>query len=590
MRKIIKLINFFDLKVKKNLIFLCILILFTSFLQLLGLSSMIPAIAILSNDSLIFDNKFLNLIYTFLEFSEVNSFKIFVICISCIFIFITVLVNFITIYLQNKFVALTYFTLETSFVKNYLNSTYSFFKKKRSSEILLMVNQFLPQFKNCIVGNLINIYSQIIMLFYILIALLIWNTKITFFLIIILGFFYIIFYFVIQKRLKRIGDNLIEISLEKNKYAFDSLNNFKFLQFIKNPDFYIDNFKHKSNNEYKISLRNIKLMSLPKNFLELILFCGAMILALFIFLINEGGESHNSFLSLSVFAIATVKALPACNQIFLNFYNLKLYLPVLDRVINEKNELEKNIKKINYNNEKLKFKKDIVFENINFKHLEGDFSLNNISLSIQKNTIIGVMGKSGSGKTTLIDVLCGLHNFESGSIFIDGKRHEKEQLNLLRKSISYVPQDIFLADATIKQNIAIANDKNDINFERVIEVAKKAEIYDYIMSLDKKFETTVGEQGDKLSGGQKQRLGIARALYQQPEIIIFDESTSALDFATEKSFLNTMKNLKKNITCIFVSHKIHSMEICDKIIYLQDGKKIYSGNQKELKEKFFNNY
>ena len=131
-----------------------------------------------------------------------------------------------------------------------------------------------------------------------------------------------------------------------------------------------------------------------------------------------------------------MKALPACNQTFLNFYNYKLYLPVLDKVINEKIELENNLKEINNNNEKLKFESDKFFENINFKHEEEGFSLSNISLNIQKNTIIGIMGKSGSGKTTLIDVLCGLHVFENGTVFIDGKVYEKEQLNLLRKSIS----------------------------------------------------------------------------------------------------------------------------------------------------------
>jgi len=589
MKKIKQLFNFFDNVTKKKLILLLLIILITSFIQLFSLSSMIPAFAILSNENLIFDNQYFNLIYTFLNFENVASFKIFIILCSCFLILVTVFFNFLTIYFQNSFSGSVYSKLEISFFHNYLSSTYNSFKKRKTSEILLMINTYLPQFRDMIIGNSINLFTQSIILLYLTIALVYWQPVITLSLIFGLGLFYITFYLIIKKKLNQSSKKLYEISIEKNKYSYDSLNNFKFLQFISNIDFYLDNFKSRSLNQYKIALKNSTVQTLPRNFLEIILFCGSLVVALIVFLKNQG-EITSSFLTLSIFAVATVKALPACNQIFLNLYSLKLYMPVLDRVINENRDLESNLKTSDKFNKKIPFIENINLKKAKFNHLDSNFSLKDINLEIKKNHIIGIMGKSGSGKTTLIDVLSGLYKIDEGKFLVDNNELSYNDISLFRKNFSYVPQEIFLVDASIKQNIAIASNEEDIDMDLLIESSKKAEIYDYIMSLDEKFQTSVGEQGYKLSGGQKQRLGIARAIYQKPKIIIFDESTSALDYITEKSFLKTMENLKKELTCVFVSHKIQSMKICDEILYLQDGKIIFTGKYDEVKDKFFNNY
>ena len=452
-----------------------------------------------------------------------------------------------------------------------------------------MINTYLPQLRDMIIGNCLNLYTQTIILLYLTIALVFWQPVISLSLIFGLGIFYTIFFLFINKKLNLGSQILHEISLEKNKYSYDSVNNFKFLQFVNNIDFYLDNFKSKSIMQYKTSLKNATIQSLPRNFLEIILFCGSLIVALIVFLKNQG-EITSSFLTLSIFAVATIKALPACNQIFLNLYNIKLFMPVLDRIINENKSLEDNLKTNNKIDRKIDFINNLSLKKIRFKHLESNFSLKDINLEIKKNNIMGIMGKSGSGKTTLIDVLSGLYKIDEGNFSVDNNELSYEEINLFRKNCSYVPQEIFLVDASIKQNIALANKEENVDMKLLIETCKKAEIYDYIMSLDKKFDTIVGEQGYKLSGGQKQRIGIARALYQKPKIIIFDESTSALDHVTEELFLQTMKNLKKDLSCIFVSHKIQSMKICDQISYLQDGKIIFSGTHDQIKDKFFNNY
>jgi ABC-type bacteriocin/lantibiotic exporter with double-glycine peptidase domain len=586
MKRIKELFYFFGQSDQKRFIYLLLIIVLTTLVQLFSLSSIIPVFAILGNESLIFENQFINQIYTFLNFKSQVNFKIFIVLCSCALIFVTVIANFLTIYLQSSFTNSIYSKFEINFFNNYLRSSYNSFRKKETSEILLIMNTYLPQFKDMIIGNILNLYTQSIILLFLTVALIFWEPAITLTLIFGMGIFYTIFYLTIKNRKNYISNKLYTISLEKNKYLYDSLNNYKFLQFVNNVDFYLDNFKLASVNYYKIDLKNSTIKSLPRNFLELLLFCGSLLVALIVFLKNQG-EIVGSFLTLSIFAIATIKALPACNQIFLNFYTLRIHMPVFYKIMNEKKDLESNLKLTDKFNKKIYFNETINLKKIKFNHLESNFKLEDISLEIKKNSIIGIMGKSGSGKTTLIDILSGLYEMDEGTFSVDNKELNYDEINLFRKSFSYVPQEIFLVNGSIKQNIAIATNQENINMKLLIESCKKAEIYDYVMSLENKFETNVGEQGYKLSGGQKQRLGIARALYQKPKIIIFDESTSALDYITEKSFLKTMRNLKNELTCIFVSHKIQAMNICDKIFYLQDGKIICTGDYSTIKDKFF---
>jgi ABC-type bacteriocin/lantibiotic exporter with double-glycine peptidase domain len=211
------------------------------------------------------------------------------------------------------------------------------------------------------------------------------------------------------------------------------------------------------------------------------------------------------------------------------------------------------------------FNKNIIIENLSFNYPGTSKSiLTNVNMIISVGDFVGIVGESGSGKSTLVDILMGLYSPSFGSITVDSLNISKDPKSW-RKNIGYVPQSIYLVDDTIIQNVAFGINEKDINFNSVKEAIKKAQLNDFIESLPEKYNTKVGERGVRLSGGQKQRLGIARALYHNPKILIFDEATSALDEKTEENVIKSVLNLKNSYTIIMITHRLSTINNCDKL-------------------------
>lgn len=229
---------------------------------------------------------------------------------------------------------------------------------------------------------------------------------------------------------------------------------------------------------------------------------------------------------------------------------------------------------MNYiNNSKFEFINSIQLKDISFKYPENQkWIFKNINFEIKKGDRIGLIGVTGSGKSTLVDIIMGLLTPSEGNIYIDGVQLAPQNLKIWQNLISHVPQNIYLSDTSIIENIAFGVDKNKIDYKLAIECAKKAKIYDSIESLPQKFDTIVGERGSKLSGGQRQRIGIARALYKNAKIIVFDEATNALDNATEKKVIDSINLIDKEITLIFIAHRLSTLDKCNKIIKVEEEK------------------
>jgi ABC-type bacteriocin/lantibiotic exporter with double-glycine peptidase domain len=210
-------------------------------------------------------------------------------------------------------------------------------------------------------------------------------------------------------------------------------------------------------------------------------------------------------------------------------------------------------------------------------------AIRGVSLEISLGSSLGVVGRSGSGKTTLIDILLGLLRPQSGEIRADGVTITDQRLRSWQKFLGYVPQDIYLTDASVSSNIALGIDANVIDQERVITCAKMASIHDFIETeLDQGYETLLGERGVRISGGQRQRIGIARALYHDPEILIFDEATSALDNITERNVIDAIDQLAGRKTIVVIAHRLSTVRSCDQIAVLDRGKIKSLGTYEEL--------
>lgn len=249
--------------------------------------------------------------------------------------------------------------------------------------------------------------------------------------------------------------------------------------------------------------------------------------------------------------------------------------------INEFLETEPEIKNTSIKNSTIKG--DITFQNVSFTYPEsGVRALDNISFEVKAGETLAVIGKTGSGKSTLANLVCRLFDASEGKVIIDNETIESVNLNDLRESIGYVPQEVFLFSDTIKENISFGKTDGSVNDEAIVQAAKDAVIYSNIETFPKKFETELGERGITLSGGQKQRISIARAIINRPNILIFDDCLSAVDTQTEEQILNNLKSIMANKTSIIISHRISSVMHADKILVLEKGQIKESGNHEAL--------
>ena len=335
-------------------------------------------------------------------------------------------------------------------------------------------------------------------------------------------------------------------------------------------NYYVKNFDYFDRDIRQRMAKNSFVIGSIRFILEGIILLILSFLVLFIFKNNNG---YNDFAVLATFAVAAQKLLPSMQTIYRMWSNLLQKRYQLIDTLNIFRRIKNNSSQIV---EKDFFNRSISFHKLRFRYSDSDdFVLNSLSLKIFKGECIGIIGKSGSGKTTLIEILMTLLSPSDGKMFVDDidifDSSNRKFLNTWRQILSHVPQDIFISDSSVAENIAFGIPFNDIDLDKIKRVAKQAQLDSFIEGLPKKYLTFLGEGGSKLSGGQRQRIAIARALYRDAKVIILDEATSSLDLGTESNILALIKELKGKITFIIVAHRINTLSICDRIFKIKAG-------------------
>ena len=272
------------------------------------------------------------------------------------------------------------------------------------------------------------------------------------------------------------------------------------------------------------------------------------------------------FGTLSIFVLGMYRLLPSFHRILGGYNTIAFHLKSLDIVYNEIMASREEL-----GNEPIEFKKIIEVKNVSFSYKPNKIILHDVSLEIYKGEKVAFIGKSGEGKSTLVDIIIGLYRPQNGEIRVDSTLLNDKNLISWRRKIGYIPQQIYLFDGTIAENVAM---EKEMDRKRIIEVLKQAEIWDFLKTQHEGLETKVGENGLKLSGGQKQRVGIARALYGNPEVLVLDEATSALDTKTEGKIMETIYKISEEKTLIIIAHRHSTINGCDKIFEVRDKKVI----------------
>lgn len=296
--------------------------------------------------------------------------------------------------------------------------------------------------------------------------------------------------------------------------------------------------------------------------------------------VMKGGATIDEMIpQLSVFALAAMRLLPSANRINNYTTSISYFEPFLWNVsehlqseINDKNvEYDESAYRVKKVVEKLPVNREIELKNITYKYPNTDrYIFKHADLKIPIGSAVGIVGTSGSGKTTMVDVLLGLLKLEEGTITADGVDVLTDYEGWL-KNIGYIPQTIFMIDDTIRKNVAFGIPEEDIDDEKVWAALKEAQLDEYVKSLPDGLDTGIGERGIRISGGQRQRIGIARALFEDPEVLVLDEATSALDGDTEAAIMDSINRLHGRKTLIIIAHRLTTIEKCDMVFRVEDG-------------------
>lgn len=581
MKKIVSKILFpLNKKDYLKIIVILILVLITTSLEILGISLIIPILSIFVGEDYLEYTKYL----FFIKSNDKKELLTLVLILFSFIYFLKFIIMVILAYTQSTFSYSIYTRLSKRIFRKYIYENYLFHLKSNSSELLRNITSECNLFSFGIIYPFIKLVSESIILIAISTLLFLYSPTSSFLVITFFMISSILIFKITSMNLKEMGASRQFHSSRMIKQVNQALGSIKEIIIYKLHNFFLKKYDY-HNFLYARSgkIKDI-LTELPRLILELITVLS--FLCLIALLLNQGKSISEVFVIIGVFTFASVRLLPTVVKIVKSIQTIKYNSSVMNLIFDEIKDIPND--EINSQIEKnIDFQfKNLILKNVSYSYSSSnenkDYVLKNIDLDLAKGDKIGIKGKTGSGKTTLINLITGLIKNYEGEILLNDNDFNINLSNWQNK-IGYVPQSVYLADESALFNITLT-DKKNVDFHKVQNILKIVGLYDFFNTLPKKLETRVGERGSQLSGGQCQRLGIARALYRDPSIIILDEATSALDQSTENSILKSLFVNNKDKTILTISHRNEALKFCNKIIEVKQAS-INEINLDDLNEK-----
>jgi ATP-binding cassette, subfamily B, bacterial PglK len=583
--KVLKMITEIGNSFRIRVFMIFVLTILMAFMEIIGIASIAPFMAVVSSPEIIQQNEYLNLAFNYFNFNGVNDFLISLGFLVILILLFNNIFSAFMMWLVTSFNRKFAHSLAIKLLSRYLNQPYAFFVNRNSADLSKNILSESHRVVTGVITPSIEIISKGVVTFFIIVGLIIVEPFVALLILTILLTIYLLIYIFFKNVLNEIGSKSTKAVLERYKVANEAISSVKELKLHAKEKEFISKFRKVSMKDASYSINADIIGIMPRYLLESLIFSGVILAT--IFLIYSGKTGVEIIPMLAVYTFAAYRVLPMMQAIYRGVTSVKFNIPALKILLDDfEASFEANVKternRIDNGNEVF-FNSELEFKKVSFSYdVSAKPTLSNVNLKIKHPSKIGIVGKTGSGKTTLVDIILGLFIANSGEILIDGAKLTSSNISSWQKMLGYVPQDVYLSDDTIRNNIAFAVNENDIDLSRVKKSAKLAGIDSFINSLPQKYESNVGEKGVKLSGGQLQRIGIARALYFEPKLLVFDESTSALDGQTERVIMDSIDNLSKEKTIIIIAHRISTLESCDTIFFLQDGSIKSSGKYKDL--------
>ena len=551
---------------KKFLLIILCLSLLSAFFEIISLGLIIPLLKIFTNNDIQQFKENFNFIQNFSE----QKILVFILLSFLFVYFVKILVNIILIFYNNKFRKNLFLYISSKLLNNYLNQSISKFRNTNSSFMIRNIWNESNLFSYGFISSITSLVTEMIIFLSITGVLFFYDFKISLFLLIYFGLIGSYLYLKNSKKLRDYGNIRIEYNALILKDLRQSFGSIKEIYLYGLQKIFLKSFVEKVSTMSSSTEKRDNIIQLPRQYIEF-LSVTSLIIIIFVGLFFKN-SLNQIFVLIGLYIFASIRLMPGIVKILNNFQNIRYNIPLVDLLNQELIKTENYFKPLNLDN-----KNKFVFDNLSFKNVSFSYQdkenketevLKNINLKILKGDKIGIYGKSGSGKTTLVNLISGFLEQNSGEILINDKNDTSSKY-LFERSIGYVQQSTYVADETIKFNITLRKNNHEIDFEKLNKILKILNLKEIISELPNGINSIMGEKGSKFSGGQIQRVGIARAIYRDPEILILDEATNALDINSQDEILKNIFEELKNKTIILISHQTDNLNYCNKKYFFE---------------------
>lgn len=581
----------FDRKQKMQFIGLGILILIGGLLETLGVSMMVPVVQGIMDPAALAQNEIIGKALGFLnielpDMSQGGGNRLIILMLAAMMVLFVVKNAYLLfqVYVQNTFVTRNRNRMISRVMREFLNRPYEEYLGADIPTVFRLTDSDIPSAFQLILV-LIQMITEIVVSAFLCIVLIVVSPVMTLFIVVLFLSLTLLLSKLLKPRLNAIGRKNQEIQSRIAKWRIQSIYGLKDVKVLNREEFFVRNYYESGSIGANVARNYAVLNNLPRLLIETV-FIVSMLAFIMVYILG-GGNINVLIPQLTAFAVAAIRIMPSANRINTYISEIAYSQPCLDYLyenLNESMKQDVNGSVTGYVQNGKKEEKErtilqdkIVLDHITFAYPGTDKPIfTDAHMEVKRGQSVGIMGPSGAGKSTIVDILLGLLHVQKGSITCDGKSIFDDYESWLAQ-IGYIPQSIYLVDESIRDNIAFGIDADKIDENRIWEVLEEAQLKEFIEELPEGLDTKIGDRGVRISGGQRQRIGIARALYHDPEILVFDEATSALDNDTEKAVMDAVNSFHGRKTMVIIAHRLNTIAKCD-VIYKVDGEKIVEGS------------
>ena len=570
---------------KRRGVLVLVLVVLMALLETAGVASVLPFLAVLSDPQVVETNSVLARLYSLLGFKSVNDFLMALGIAAFGMVIFAAGFRILTIYAMNRFINMRRHSLSERLLETYLRQPYAFFLNRHSGDMAKSILSEVDQVVGYVLLPGFHVIAYSVVALALITLLIVIDPWLAWWVAVAISSMYLLAYFGVHGLLSRIGDDRTAANSERFTAAGEALGGIKAIKLLGREYAYLSRFRPASSRFARHQATANTAAEVPKYVVEAMAVGGILLLALVLMATTDGIGTVLPLLGL--YAFAGYKLIPAAQKIYEGFARLRFGAASVEEMYADLHQRASLAEIGGTAQLTLVPVHDIRLDYVSFSYpTAAKSSLREIDLTIPVGTTVGFVGSTGAGKTTLVDIVLGLLQPTEGSLRIDGKPITESNLRAWQNALGYVPQDIFLTDTSMAENIALGVPPEQIDQVAVLRSARMAQVHEFIMQeLPQQYDTLVGERGVRLSGGQRQRIGIARALYHSPAVLVFDEATSALDTLTEQAVMDAVNTLSKQKTIILIAHRLSTVRTCDRIFMLEQGQLVEQGSYEELVER-----